>query len=210
MPSHRATRLDHAVPPEVARAVDELAARSGQSRAAVWLTALATIIGRYTRQHALVLGVAHDGLPPQDDPIGPHGDALPLPLSFAGEPSVREACARTGAALAEQARGRSVSLADLVEALQPARDPGRAPLFQVLFAGASVPRAGRCCRRRAPPRRSISSSRSCTATAVRAWRWSARRIFSSARASSACATTCRCSCWAWRRGRRRRWRRCPS
>ncbi|MCP4654106.1 MAG: amino acid adenylation domain-containing protein, partial [bacterium] len=117
-------------------AVHGLAQRLEATPFMTLLAAFLTLLGRYTRQHDVPVGSVTAGRNRRqlEDLIGFFANTLVLRGDLSGNPPFRELVGRvrelTLAAFAHQ----DLPFDQLVEVLQPQRDPGRTPLFQVAFA----------------------------------------------------------------------------
>lgn len=123
------------LPPELAKALKQTSRQEGCTLFVLMLAAFKTLLYRYTGQKDLLIGTPVAGriLPDARELIGLFTNTLVLRTQLAPERpfrdflhSVRET---TLAALANQ----EYPFEQLVDELQPERDPSRPPLFQVMF-----------------------------------------------------------------------------
>lgn len=95
--------------------------------------AIGAVLGRFSGQRDLVLGTAVAARPAgAEDHVGLFLDTVPLRVDLGGDPDFRTLLRRVrdGSMTAYEHRG--VPFDELVGALNPPRDPGRNPLFQVM------------------------------------------------------------------------------
>lgn len=124
----------------------ELKALGRRHRATLFVTAFAAFVAllhRYTGQTDLVVGVPVAGRhqPGSEGTIGFLTNTLPVRVDATADPLTLDLLDRTRRAIGAALRRQDVPFATLVEALDPPRDPSRAPLVQVTFAFQSAPRA---------------------------------------------------------------------
>jgi amino acid adenylation domain-containing protein len=123
------------MPPELAEQVRALARREGVTPFLAYLSAFYVLLYRYTQQEDVVVGcpVALRNRPEVEDLIGFFVNTLALRGDLSGQPTFRQLLGR----LKDAARGayahQEVPFEKVVEAVRPDRDPGRSPLFQVMF-----------------------------------------------------------------------------
>ncbi|MFD7221255.1 condensation domain-containing protein [Streptomyces sp. NPDC059892] len=79
--------------------------------------------------------------PGTDELIGPFGRTLPLRIALADDPSYDRLTERIRRVVADAESHRDVPLADIVRAAGVPREPGRAPLFDVVYAHHRLPAA---------------------------------------------------------------------
>ncbi len=100
------------------------------------------LMRRYTGQIDFVVGSPTAGRNQAElaGLVGFFVNSLPLRAELSGNPSFRGLLGRVTRAVLQAFEHQAYPFARLVERLQPARDPGRSPLFQVMFAlhGTSV------------------------------------------------------------------------
>ncbi|MEO3785212.1 amino acid adenylation domain-containing protein [Actinocorallia sp. B10E7] len=116
--------------------VAEFAAAHGTTSFVVLLAALHTLLVKFGGEEDSVLGAALSGrVRPEVEPlIGPFSTTLPLRVDASGDPSVSGLLARTSARVLDGLAHQELPFGELVRGLGRARDPGRNPLYQVLFA----------------------------------------------------------------------------
>ncbi|MGH3371454.1 MAG: condensation domain-containing protein, partial [Nocardioidaceae bacterium] len=115
---------------------ESVAAFSRQHRVTPFMTlvaAVGAVLGRFAGQQDLVLGTALSNRPAgTEDLIGLFADPVPLRLDLSGEPTLAELAARVRETTIDAVDHLAVGFDELVAELNPVRDPGRNPVFQVL------------------------------------------------------------------------------
>jgi len=115
-------------------AVDALGATDGISAGAVLLAAFQVLLHRYSGEDRIVLGMATSSRPPEaGNRIGPFGNLVLLKGVIEPTTSFRHLAAAADRTLREALEHRALPFDELVRALDPARDPRRLPLCDVLF-----------------------------------------------------------------------------
>jgi amino acid adenylation domain-containing protein len=124
------------VAPAVAQAARALAQTEGVTLFAVLLSALQAVLYRYSHQEDVPVGTPLAGrqLPGVQHLLGYFGNPVVLRGRVGDDPSFRQLVLRTQQDFVQAQAHGELSFKDLVEALAPARDLSRPPLFQVLFA----------------------------------------------------------------------------
>jgi amino acid adenylation domain-containing protein len=113
-----------------------LAARQeGASLFMVLLAGLQAVLGRYSGQEDIVVGtpVAGRNRPELEGLVGFFVNTLALRGDLSGNPSFRDLIRRVRIVCLDAFAHQEVPFERLVEELQPRRDPGRSPLFQVML-----------------------------------------------------------------------------
>ena len=125
-----------ALDPEETRGLHALARREGATPFMVLLTLFQTLLLRFTGQTDLAVGspVANRNRGEVQDLIGFFVNTLVLRVDLSGRPTVAEALRRVREVAVEAYAHAELPFEKLVEELQPEREAGRNPLFQVLFA----------------------------------------------------------------------------
>ncbi len=104
------------------------------------LTAFGVLLSRSSRQEDLVIGAPIANRAPQTEPlIGLFANTLPLRLQVDGARPFSELLMRVRQDTLSAYAHQTLPFEQLVEALQPARDPSYSPLFQVLFTLQNTP-----------------------------------------------------------------------
>ncbi|MEV0171332.1 amino acid adenylation domain-containing protein [Streptomyces sp. NPDC050803] len=105
-------------------------------RATLFMTltgAIGAVLGRYAGQRDVVLGTAVAARPAgAEQHVGLFLDTVPLRVDLTGDPDFPTLLRRVRDGSMEAYEHRSVPFDELVGALNPHRDPGRNPLFQVM------------------------------------------------------------------------------
>ncbi|MFL5347180.1 MAG: amino acid adenylation domain-containing protein [Hyalangium sp.] len=127
---------ERAVSSKLAQAARALAEREDVSLFAVLLSGLQAVLYRYTHQDDIPVGTPLAGrqLAGVRHLLGYFGNPVVLRGRVGDDPSFREFVHRTQQGFIQAQAHGELSFKDLVEALAPARDLSRPPLFQVLFA----------------------------------------------------------------------------
>ncbi|MGW5688526.1 amino acid adenylation domain-containing protein [Nonomuraea sp. NPDC003754] len=134
MPSLRGARRSRTLSAQAARGVGELAARCEASRASVLLAAYAEVLGRYTRERDIAVGIPAPGRDhTQSEILAPLENTLVIRASLADEPTFEELVRRVHAAWAKGRDHQLIPFEHIVGKVQPDTDLGRAPLHQVRF-----------------------------------------------------------------------------
>ncbi|ATB48688.1 non-ribosomal peptide synthetase [Corallococcus macrosporus] len=117
--------------------------RSREAEATLFMTLLSAfgvLLSRTSRQADLVIGTPIANRVPQTEPlIGLFVNSLPLRLQVDGARPFSELLARVRQDTLKAYAHQTLPFEQLVEALQPARDPSYSPLFQVLFTLQNTP-----------------------------------------------------------------------
>jgi len=104
------------------------------------LAGFAALLARYTGQHDIVIGTsaANRNRPGTEGTIGYFANSLVLRTDLSGDPYFRQIVARVSETELEAYAHQELPFEKLVEELNPARDRGRHPLFQVMFSLANA------------------------------------------------------------------------
>ena len=135
--THRGLTLRTTVPAPLAAALRELAGREAATLLMVVRAGFEALLGRLTGRDRFLVGAPFAGRnrPELEDLVGFCVHVLPLPADLSGRPAFSDLLARVRAAALAAWDHQDVSFERLVEELQPPREDGRNPLFEVLFAG---------------------------------------------------------------------------
>jgi amino acid adenylation domain-containing protein len=139
----RGGRRTRALPEELRRALWGLARERDATLFLVLLAGFDTLVARWAREERVNVGtvIANRGWGETEGLIGFFANTLVLPGDLRGEPRFADLVETTRkVALAAYAH-QELPFESLVEALQPRRDPGRNPLFQVMLAEEEAPAA---------------------------------------------------------------------
>jgi hypothetical protein len=133
--SYRGARETLVLDREVSVALKELSRQQGVPLFITLLAAFKVLLGRYSGQEDIVVGVpvtgrSHRGL---EDVIGLFANTLAVRTDLSGNPTFRELLGRVREVTLGALAHRSVPFELLVEELQPERNLSRSPLFQVMF-----------------------------------------------------------------------------
>ncbi|MDX3192757.1 amino acid adenylation domain-containing protein [Streptomyces sp. MN03-5084-2B] len=129
------------LPPETARAVDALAAAEHVSPYVVLLAAYVWLLHAYTGASDLVVGAPAPGRLTTDtaDVLGLAVNVVPVRCELTADGTFLDTVRHVAARVREALAGQRIPVPRLVEIAHPARDPGRSPLFQTLFAFQQAP-----------------------------------------------------------------------
>ncbi|MET0399317.1 MAG: non-ribosomal peptide synthase/polyketide synthase [Longimicrobiaceae bacterium] len=124
------------VPAERTAALAALGRGEGATLHMTLLAVFAALLARYTGAEDVAVGspVANRDTEEARALVGLFVNTVVLRVDLSGDPSFRELLRRVRAASLEAYSHAGLPFEKLVEALRPARDPGRNPLFQVMFA----------------------------------------------------------------------------
>jgi amino acid adenylation domain-containing protein len=133
--AHRGAIVPVQATPELSQAIERLALQLNTKPFLVWLAAYALVLGRFSGEAQLTIGVpftnrrseARRGL------VGCCVNNLPVRVSLSGEPSFVEVVRDLRRTMLSLHRHQELPLDQIVAAVQPRRDPSRAPLFQAGF-----------------------------------------------------------------------------
>jgi len=122
--------------PQVAFGLKALARAQGVTPFVLMLAAYGIWLSRITGQDDLVVGVPASG---RNQPgfagiVGFLVNTLPMRVDLSGAPTVAGVVARAQATVSEALRHQDLPFSLLVEQLQPAREGGRTPVFQVCLS----------------------------------------------------------------------------
>ncbi|RYZ40222.1 MAG: amino acid adenylation domain-containing protein, partial [Myxococcaceae bacterium] len=129
------------IPRALSEQVEAFAKQENVTPYMVWLAALQTLLHRYSGQDDVLVGspVANRRHAETEGLIGFFVNTLVLRSRFGDVSTFRELLAQVRATMMGAQEHQDVPFEKLVEALQPARDLGRTPFFQVLFALQNAP-----------------------------------------------------------------------
>ncbi|HVR99612.1 MAG TPA: condensation domain-containing protein, partial [Thermoanaerobaculia bacterium] len=141
VPSHRGASLEVALSAELAAALRQLGRSQEATPFMVLLTAFLALLHGESGQDDLVVGtdVANRRHRETEDLIGFFVNSLVLRADLGGDPTFFAALARVREACLEAYAHQDLPFQRMVEVLQPRRDLGRNPLFQVMFILQNAP-----------------------------------------------------------------------
>jgi acyl-CoA synthetase (AMP-forming)/AMP-acid ligase II len=115
--------------------VDAFARKAGTTRFPVLLAAFFMLLQRYSGQDDFCIGtpVANRGRAELEPLIGFFANTVVLRARLAGDPSFEELVGRVRQTAQDALVHQNVPFEQLVDALGAAREPGRTPVFQVMF-----------------------------------------------------------------------------
>ncbi|WP_239648865.1 condensation domain-containing protein, partial [Nocardiopsis chromatogenes] len=130
-----------AVPAELRRAADALAAASGATRFMVLRSALAVLLHRMGAGDDIPLGTPVTGRSDEalHDAVGMFLNTMVLRTDLSGDPGFAALLERVRAADLAAHGNADLPFEDVVDAVDPVRAPGRNPLFQVMVSQQTRP-----------------------------------------------------------------------
>jgi len=122
-------------PPELTESVRRLARASGTTLFMTLVAAFQALLARYSGQETVAVGspVAGRDRAELEGLIGFFANTLVLPADLSGDPAFSEILQRVRDMALAAYDCQALPFEKLVEELQPLRDRGRSPLFQVMF-----------------------------------------------------------------------------
>jgi amino acid adenylation domain-containing protein len=141
LPTYRGKKLPIRMPAQFLDRLRELSKREGVTLFMLLLAPFQTMLARWTGQQQAITGtpVANRSCSELEELIGFFVNTLVLRIDFSGNPSVRELLGRVRDVCLNAYARQDIPLERLVEALNPGRDLGRNPLFQIMFALQNAP-----------------------------------------------------------------------
>lgn len=127
---------------ELSAGVNAFARREGVTPFMTLLAAFHVLLGRYTGQEDFAVGtpVANRTEPETEPLIGYFINMLVLRADLSGDPSFRDVVGRVRRVALDGFEHQDLTLDQVVDAVRPARDLSRHPLFQTMFVLQNVPR----------------------------------------------------------------------
>lgn len=134
--SYRGANEHFEISPEFVKQLKKLAREEGATLFMVLLGAFQILLSRYTGQTDIAVGtpVANRNRSEIEPLIGFFVNTLVMRTDLTGNPTFRQVLKNIKEVAAEAYAHQNVPFEKLVEELQPARDLGRQPLFQIVFA----------------------------------------------------------------------------
>jgi amino acid adenylation domain-containing protein/non-ribosomal peptide synthase protein (TIGR01720 family) len=131
----RGDRLGVPVPPPLLQALVALGRREGGTLFMTLLSAFAVLLGRLGGERDLAIGVPTAGRDRSgtEGLIGCFINTLALRVELGGDPTFTEVLARVRRTALDAYAHAEVPFDRVVAEVQPARHPGRTPIFQVMF-----------------------------------------------------------------------------
>ncbi|MET8025693.1 non-ribosomal peptide synthetase [Streptomyces avermitilis] len=132
-PTQNGETLTFDFPAELLYGARALAQQEGASLFMVLTTALNVVVGRYTGQEDIPLGIPMLGRtePELEDVVGLFINMLVLRTDLSGDPTFAELIERVADANMDVYDNQDVPFDQIVSHVQPAREAGRNPLFQI-------------------------------------------------------------------------------
>jgi len=120
----------------VTRKLKELARAEKVTLFTLLVAAFQTLLHRYSGQREILIGAPAGARPRSDFEriVGYFVNPVVLRADFKGDPPFREFLQRARREVVDALEHQDYPFPLLVERLQPGRDPGRSPLFQVMFS----------------------------------------------------------------------------
>jgi len=133
--SFRAARVPILLPAELSARLRHLSRRRGVSLFMMLLAGFKALLARWSGQVSFAVGspIAGRNRLETEGMIGFFLNTLVLRTDLAGDPGFGELLERVRETCVEAYSGQDLPFEKLIETLEPERDPGRTPLFQVLF-----------------------------------------------------------------------------
>ena len=136
VPTYAGDTVPMRIDPELGRRLTEFARAEGATTFMALFAAVAVVLGRHASQDDFVIGspVANRGARELERSVGFFNNMLPLRADLRGDPTFRELVGRTREHALGAYEHQALPFAEIVQALQVAREPAFAPLFQVELA----------------------------------------------------------------------------
>jgi acyl carrier protein len=134
-PSFKTARVSEVVPAHISQQAASLARQERVPRFVVYLAAYAIMLRRSGSQSDFIIGIAiSDRSITERNTIGLFLNTLPLRIDLSGTPSFSDVIQRLRSAFSDVYAYAKVPVNLIIDAIKPARSPGRNPLFQLTFA----------------------------------------------------------------------------
>lgn len=131
----KGARLNISIPDEVSDGIKAIAKRENVTVFMALMAAFYVLLMKYTGEEDLLAGspVAGRKFPGTEDTIGLFVNLLPFRIDLSGDPTFTGLLTRTRDVVVNAFENQDVPFERLIESLQPARDPSRMPLVQIVF-----------------------------------------------------------------------------
>ncbi|MBZ5620321.1 MAG: hypothetical protein LAQ69_16575, partial [Acidobacteriia bacterium] len=128
--------LSFEIDPQTVHGISELARQERATPFMVLLAGFAVVLSRHAHRYDLVIGapIITRGRTDLEHLIGLFSNTLVLRLNLSGEPSFRELVQRARSVTVDAYAHQDLPFEKLVDELQPERNLGHNPLFQVMFS----------------------------------------------------------------------------
>ncbi|NSL90992.1 amino acid adenylation domain-containing protein [Chitinophaga sp. Mgbs1] len=132
--SYNGDEYTHIIGPELTAAIKKLCAAEGGTLFMAMLALVKTLLYRYTGQEDIVIGtsIASRENVELENQIGFYVNTLPMRTRFTGKDSFRKLLSGVKAVTLDAYAHQAYPFDELVEVLNPVRDAGRHPLFDVM------------------------------------------------------------------------------
>lgn len=139
--THRGAQLGFSLPAMLTRRVEALGRSENATSFMLLLAAFKVLLYRYTGQTDVAVGMPVAGRPHSEleGLIGFFVNTVVARTDLAGQPSFRETLRRVREESLRAFMYQDLPFDQVVQAVQPARDRSRSPLFQVMFAVQNMP-----------------------------------------------------------------------
>ncbi|MER7403724.1 amino acid adenylation domain-containing protein [Streptomyces sp. NPDC000070] len=133
--THDGARTPFVIPPELGRAVTDLAKRHGATPFMVLLSALQALLHRYTGERDVVVGTALAGRehPELESVIGFFANTVALRAELAADGTFLDVLTQAREVVIAAQDNQDVPFDSVVDALRPERSPGFNPVFQTML-----------------------------------------------------------------------------
>jgi amino acid adenylation domain-containing protein len=120
---------------EVSESLKQISQQNGSTLFMTLLAAFKVLLCRYSGQDEVIVGMPIAGRhrPELEGLVGFFINTLVLRTDLSGKPSFQQVIERVRATALGAYEHQDLPFEELVDTLQPERDPGRTPLFQVMF-----------------------------------------------------------------------------
>jgi amino acid adenylation domain-containing protein len=141
VPTYRGSSFPIPLPEPLSRSILAMGRNVGATLFMVLISAFDVLLGRHTGQRDLVVGspIAGRSRRETEGLIGCFVNTLALRVDLSGDPTWRRLLQQVRRITLEAYGAQDLPFERLVEELQPARDLGRTPVFQVMCALQNVP-----------------------------------------------------------------------